>query len=80
MPARRWNSPSAKAAERKRASCSASDLALGERPQIVVPATCWQTAKSLGRWTLCGCTVAPGFEFSQFELAEPGWEPDGETG
>ncbi|MEO5324783.1 cupin domain-containing protein [Mesorhizobium sp. CC13] len=51
------------------------DLAAGERPQIVVPAGWWQTARSLGDWTLVSCTVAPGFEFSQFELAEPGWEP-----
>ena len=52
-----------------------NDLAAGERPQAVVPANRWQTARSLGDWTLVGCTVAPGFDFSQFELAEPGWEP-----
>jgi predicted cupin superfamily sugar epimerase len=52
-----------------------TDLAGGERPQAVVPADWWQTAKSLGDWTLVGCTVAPGFEFSSFELAPPGWEP-----
>lgn len=51
------------------------DLNLGERPQVVVPAGWWQTARSLGDWTLVGCTVAPGFDFAQFELAEPGWEP-----
>ena len=51
------------------------DLANGERPQHVVPANEWQTARSLGDWTLVGCTVAPGFDFSSFELAEPGWEP-----
>jgi predicted cupin superfamily sugar epimerase len=52
-----------------------TDLAAGERPQHVVPAGCWQMARSLGRWTLVGCTVAPGFDFKSFELAEPGWEP-----
>ena len=52
------------------------DLAAGERPQAVVPADAWQTARSLGDWTLVGCTVAPGFEFSSFELAPAGWEPD----
>jgi uncharacterized protein len=52
-----------------------SDLAAGERPQGVVPANWWQTAQSLGDWTLVGCTVAPGFDFKSFELAEPGWEP-----
>jgi predicted cupin superfamily sugar epimerase len=51
------------------------DLAKGERPQHVVPANCWQTARSLGDWTLVGCTVAPGFDFSSFELADPDWEP-----
>ena len=51
------------------------DLANGERPQAVVPAGHWQMAKSLGDWTLVGCTVAPGFNFAQFEMAEPGWEP-----
>ena len=52
-----------------------NDLGAGERPQAVVPANRWQTARSLGDWTLVGCTVAPGFDFAQFELAEPGWEP-----
>jgi predicted cupin superfamily sugar epimerase len=51
------------------------DLAAGQRPQAVVPAGCWQAAKSLGDWTLVGCTVAPGFDFSAFELAAPGWQP-----
>jgi predicted cupin superfamily sugar epimerase len=49
----------------------------GEHPQIAVPANCWQTATSLGAWTLAGCTVAPGFEFSSFELAPPDWRPGG---
>lgn len=52
-----------------------SDLANGERPQGVVPAGAWQAAEALGRWTLVGCTVSPGFEFSTFELAPPGWSP-----
>ena len=51
------------------------DLATGERPQAVVPAHAWQAAESLGDWTLVGCTVAPGFQFEQFELAPPGWAP-----
>ena len=51
------------------------DIAMGERPQGVVPAGHWQAAESLGDWTLVGCTVAPGFEFSAFELAPPDWEP-----
>jgi len=52
------------------------DLAAGERPQAVVPAHDWQAARSLGDWTLVGCTVAPGFEFAGFELAPPDWTPD----
>jgi len=46
-----------------------------ERPQVVVPTKAWQSARSLGDWTLVGCTVAPGFRFSGFEMAPPGWEP-----
>ena len=52
-----------------------NDLASGQRPQAVVPAHAWQAAQSLGDWTLCGCTVAPGFDFSSFELAPKGWSP-----
>ena len=52
-----------------------TDLAGGERPQAVVPAGHWQSAVSLGPWTLVGCTVAPGFSFEGFEMAPPGWHP-----
>jgi predicted cupin superfamily sugar epimerase len=51
------------------------ELAAGAEPQRVVPAGVWQTARSLGTWTLTGCTVAPGFEFAGFEPAPEGWEP-----
>ena len=51
------------------------DLAAGERPQAIVPAHAWQAAEGTGDWTLVGCTVAPGFEFSGFELAPQGWAP-----
>jgi predicted cupin superfamily sugar epimerase len=51
------------------------DLAAGERPQGLVPANAWQAARSLGDYTLVSCTVAPGFEFSRFELAPKGWAP-----
>ncbi|MEM6382713.1 MAG: cupin domain-containing protein [Pseudomonadota bacterium] len=51
------------------------NLARSERPQLVVPAGWWQTAESLGEWTLVGCTVAPGFEFEGFEMAPPDWRP-----
>ena len=52
-----------------------NDIAAGERPQAVVPARAWQSARSLGAWTLVGCTVAPGFDFAGFELAPEGWAP-----
>ena len=51
------------------------DIRARQSPQIVVPAGCWQTAASLGAWTLVGCTVAPGFRFEGFELAPPHWRP-----
>jgi predicted cupin superfamily sugar epimerase len=51
------------------------DLDAGQVPQLVVPAGAWQTATSLGAWTLVGCSVAPGFSFAHFELAPPNWRP-----
>jgi predicted cupin superfamily sugar epimerase len=51
------------------------NLVAGETPQVVVPAGWWQAAETLGRWTLVGCTVAPGFDFAGFELAPPDWRP-----
>ncbi|TDR90187.1 cupin domain-containing protein [Enterovirga rhinocerotis] len=52
-----------------------ADLPAGERPQAVVPAGHWQSARSLGAWSLVGCTVAPGFDFAGFEMAPPDWQP-----
>jgi predicted cupin superfamily sugar epimerase len=37
-------------------------------PVHVVPGGCWQAARPLGEYTLVGCSVAPGFEFSDFGL------------
>ncbi len=54
-----------------------ADLNRGHRPQAIVPARAWQAADTLGDWTLCGCTVAPGFEYEGFELAPQGWSPGG---
>jgi predicted cupin superfamily sugar epimerase len=46
-----------------------SDLERGERPQAIVPAGTLQAAAVRGqRFALCGCTVTPAFEFSDFEL------------
>lgn len=52
-----------------------ANLNAGERPQAVVPAGHWQSAVTLGDWTLVGCTVAPGFDFAGFDLAPPGFTP-----
>ena len=52
-----------------------TDLMAGQRPQAIVPALHWQQARSLGPWTLVGCTVAPGFEFAGLEIAPDGWHP-----
>jgi predicted cupin superfamily sugar epimerase len=51
------------------------DLEADERPQATVPAKAWQSARSLGAWSLVSCTVAPAFDFAGFELAPPGWSP-----
>jgi uncharacterized protein len=40
------------------------------RPQVVVPAGVWQGAEPEGEAVLCGCTVAPGFDFDDFQLGD----------
>jgi uncharacterized protein len=41
----------------------------GERPQHVVRAGVFQAARpSRSGFSLCGCTVAPGFDFRDFEM------------
>ncbi|MEM8793389.1 MAG: cupin domain-containing protein [Pseudomonadota bacterium] len=51
------------------------EVAAGQRPQRIVPAGWWQTATSMGAYSLVGCTVSPGFEFEGFEMAAPDWRP-----
>lgn len=43
----------------------------------VVPAGAWQAAEPLGSSVLVGCTVAPGFDFADFELLDPRSEQAG---
>ena len=38
-------------------------------PTRIVPAGTWQAAQPLGAYTLAGCIVGPGFEFSDFSMA-----------
>ena len=51
-----------------------NDLDGGERPVAVIPAGVWQAARVADTadprhgYALCGCTVAPGFDFIDFEL------------
>ena len=40
----------------------------GAQPLYVVPRGHWQAATPLGSHALAGCTVAPGFEFSDFRF------------
>jgi len=49
-----------------------ANLELGDQPQIVVPANHWFGAKVAdgGHYTLSSCTVAPGFDFKDFEMAD----------
>ena len=46
-----------------------TDLAAGERPQVVVPRGIWQGSRLVagGQWALLGCSVCPGFEFEDYE-------------
>jgi predicted cupin superfamily sugar epimerase len=48
------------------------DLANGQVFQAVVPAGCWFGSKPAPGTTfsLVGCTVAPGFDFADFEMAD----------
>ena len=46
----------------------------GERPLAVVPAGCWfgASVQSAEGYSLVGCTVAPGFDFADFEMGDRG--------
>ena len=50
-----------------------ADPTAREQFQVVVPAGCWFGAELAEEgFALVGCTVAPGFDFSDFEMAEAG--------
>ncbi|WP_224371456.1 cupin domain-containing protein [Hyalangium versicolor] len=44
------------------------DVARGEQPQVVIPAGVLQAGVPRGDYTLVGCTVAPGFDFADWEM------------
>ncbi len=46
------------------------DTKAGQLPQITIPFGDWFSARSLGSFTLVGCTVAPGFDFHDFEMGD----------
>ena len=47
------------------------DLENGEQLQAVVPAGHWFASRiNQGEYSLVGCTVAPGFDFQDFEMAD----------
>ncbi|MBK7117122.1 MAG: cupin domain-containing protein [Proteobacteria bacterium] len=43
-------------------------VAVGREPALTVPAGWWQAARPQGDYALCGCTVAPGFDFEDFSF------------
>lgn len=51
-----------------------SDILQGELFQAVVPANCWFASRPAGKtsFSFVGCTVAPGFDFADFEMAKAG--------
>lgn len=51
------------------------DVLAGQRPQAVVEAGVWQSARPLGAFALVGATVTPAFRFEGFELRRPGGRP-----
>jgi hypothetical protein len=48
------------------------DLRSGQKHQVVVPSDTWfgVTVDDPDSFALCGCTVSPGFDFEDFEMAE----------
>lgn len=46
-----------------------NNIEIGEQYQAVVPAGAWFASKTNGNYSLVGCTVSPGFDFADFELA-----------
>ena len=47
-----------------------NDLSMGEVPQLIIPKGCWQGMRPTGEYTLMGCTVSPGFDYSDYESGD----------
>jgi predicted cupin superfamily sugar epimerase len=49
-----------------------TDILNNQKPQVIVPKDIWQGTKLIegGKFALLGCTVAPGFEFSDYQHGE----------
>ncbi len=63
------------AAGKRTATVLGPDGANGQALQGVVPAFVWQSAGTIGAWSLVSCIVTPAFQFEGFELAPAGWTP-----
>jgi predicted cupin superfamily sugar epimerase len=53
------------------------DILAGEVLQVIIAPGEWQAADTQAEWALAACVVVPGFDFANFELAPPAWEPNG---
>ena len=55
-----------------------TSIILGENNNfhLVVEANNWFAMRSNGEYSLIGCTVAPGFDYTDFELASSDWKPE----
>ena len=42
---------------------------------FVVNSGTWFSMETKGEYSLIGCTVSPPFDYNDFELAAPGWNP-----
>ena len=54
-----------------------SSITIGEDDNFhyTVESQNWFAMKSSGAYSLIGCTVAPGFDYKDFELAPADWKP-----
>ena len=54
---------------------SSFSLGLNNNFIFTVQSNTWFAMRSTGSFSLIGCTVAPAFDFKDFELAPKGWNP-----